>query len=406
MNKDIYFEIIHHVHDPITFFNLSLVSKLFYSLCSSLLPLKKKEFIKVSIITTNLSLSFDNNFYIDDIPLLDNLSSIYLINLLNTISHKFKSESTVYNYIDNYFIDLVYDSDQTILKLTKYPNNYLLIEFFNNTSNNLLLSLEFININNHYYLHGKLKKYNDSHLISECIFKHNLRHGHHKGYDLYNNIIFDLFYSNDLLSDTNIVYYYQYNNSTILNYQKHLYHYKDGLLNGSTIFFNNDSIIRNCNFLNNKLYGLYQEFYISGQLKLICFYINNKKQLLYQEFYDSGQLKLICSYENNKKNGDYKLFYVNGFLKYHCFYINNKKVGISNKYNKQGLLVSKHLYPDNKLSYPTLPSNLTNPYSFNDLLSMTKLQLQQLLLNSGIFHTNKFHLTKLQLIDLILQSNL
>ena len=58
--------------------------------------------------------------------------------------------------------------------------------------------------------------------------------------------------------------------------------------------------------LNYEFNGKVKEYYHNGQLKIECEYVDDKIHRIFQEFHDNGNLKLISNYFIGKKNGPQK----------------------------------------------------------------------------------------------------
>jgi len=58
--------------------------------------------------------------------------------------------------------------------------------------------------------------------------------------------------------------------------------------------------------------GLYQRYYVNGQIMIIGNYINAKRNGLYQHYYDNGQIMYECNYINDIMDGIYREYNDNG----------------------------------------------------------------------------------------------
>jgi antitoxin component YwqK of YwqJK toxin-antitoxin module len=82
----------------------------------------------------------------------------------------------------------------------------------------------------------------------------------------------------------------------------------------TTYFENSENIKIHTHYINNKLHGLYEEYYENGT-KASQFYIYNgliEGERI--EWYDNGNIWLKCNYINGKKEGISYEYYENGQL--------------------------------------------------------------------------------------------
>jgi len=122
---------------------------------------------------------------------------------------------------------------------------------------------------------------------------------------------------------------------------------------------------------NNKLNGIFIDYYTNGTIKEEGTYLNDKKNGLYKMYYENTNLKEESSYEDGYKSGNFKSYFTNKNLssegsysivksqsiqsgKWRTFYENNGQLKtegtwkiINNKKTKDGLLTS--YYENGKL---------------------------------------------------------
>jgi len=118
----------------------------------------------------------------------------------------------------------------------------------------------------------------------------------------------------------------------------------------------------------NELYGAYESYYISGQLKSIGEYVDNEPIGLWKYYYENGRLKMKGRLKNNSnhglwsyyyengnkrmegnifsglREGSWQYFYETGELKSEGFYKKDLKNGLWNYYFEDGALKAKALY--------------------------------------------------------------
>jgi antitoxin component YwqK of YwqJK toxin-antitoxin module len=116
------------------------------------------------------------------------------------------------------------------------------------------------------------------------------------------------------------------------------------------------------------LYGAYESYYISGQLKSVGAYVDNEPIRQWQYYYENGQLKMQGHLKNNSNHGLWTYYYENGSprmkgniyeglrqkqwtyyfetgeIKSDGEYVDDKKDGIWNYYFQDGSLKAKAVY--------------------------------------------------------------
>ena len=120
--------------------------------------------------------------------------------------------------------------------------------------------------------------------------------------------------------------------------------------------------------IDDKLNGIYQEFYENGTKKLLCFYDKGVLNGIYEEYYPNSESKfkyelkddlkgnIICLilegyctsfrenssiehegyYVKGKKHGQGKTYYDNFMLEYEGEFINDSKLSSGQYYNQNG----------------------------------------------------------------------
>ena len=79
-------------------------------------------------------------------------------------------------------------------------------------------------------------------------------------------------------------------------------------------------------YTNNKLNGIYEDFYIDGKHSEIGLYVNGIEEGEWKTFWDNGQLQSIRNYLQGKLNGKYLYYYKDGRFWKEEFYENGIKI--------------------------------------------------------------------------------
>ncbi|MFK8058942.1 MAG: toxin-antitoxin system YwqK family antitoxin [Polaribacter sp.] len=90
-------------------------------------------------------------------------------------------------------------------------------------------------------------------------------------------------------------------------------YYRIGELKGkkASIFFTNGTIFRKLSVINSKKEGKFEEYYKSGNLKIIGKFKNDLEDGIWKTFYKNGKIKERGKYSNGEKVGVWKIFYKN-----------------------------------------------------------------------------------------------
>ena len=78
-------------------------------------------------------------------------------------------------------------------------------------------------------------------------------------------------------------------------------------------------------YINNKMNGIYEDFFINGKHSEIGFYVDGLKAGEWKTFWDNGQLQSIRNYLQGKLNGKYITYYKDGRFWDEEFYENGIK---------------------------------------------------------------------------------
>jgi len=105
------------------------------------------------------------------------------------------------------------------------------------------------------------------------------------------------------------------------------FNYKNNKLNGLyEEWYENGQRSKRCNYKNNKLHGLYEFWYLNGQLAEKYLYKKDRKHGLFEQWYSSGQLWTKINYKNDIWNGIYEVWNENGTLEIRHFYENDQLI--------------------------------------------------------------------------------
>ena len=148
-----------------------------------------------------------------------------------------------------------------------------------------------------------------------------------------------------------------------------------GLKQGYWIVKDNESVIEEGNYLNDKKNGLWKSYFTNGNLKSEITYEQGvakgnanhyyKDGTLresgnwqvdhweggYKYYYESGQLSYDWFYnENGKRQGEQRYFHANGKKMYEGNWQDGKTEGVLKVYNESGLLVQEKVYNNGKFA--------------------------------------------------------
>jgi len=166
-----------------------------------------------------------------------------------------------------------------------------------------------------------------------------------KGYDLKNNIVYELKNGNGYIKIFNLF------NELIFEGE-----YKDGVKNGKGKEFNhNGKLIFEGEYLNGRKWnGYFIDKQINHELKkgkghinsseFEGEYLNGKKHGKAKEYYSTGKLKFEGEYLNGKKIGNGKEYDLYGRLDYEGEYLNDEKNGKGKEYYSNGKLLFEGEY--------------------------------------------------------------
>ena len=128
--------------------------------------------------------------------------------------------------------------------------------------------------------------------------------------------------------------------------------YKNGIIKTETKII--DGVLVTKSFYENgdiffeRLFkdGYYKEYYENGVLKIESNYIDNQLFGIWRQFYNSGEIEWEVTFKEDYKDGYFKQFYKNGKLKVEGNYKKNKKEGEEKHYFENGQLETLGYYND------------------------------------------------------------
>lgn len=206
---------------------------------------------------------FVYNDYVIEIEVLNNLSPLHDINIINAEYATYHTTKYKIISITNFL---------TMTKVNSDESNYYKI---NNINEHVTMKIDYV-------LNKDIAIYNT-----------------------YNN-------------PKNSVLEYLKNKSGIFrNYHKNgqikiqVYH-NNGIFEGEYIYYYIDgSCAKITNFINGILHGKCIEYFYNGQIALDSNYINGNLDGKYRSYYKNSNLKIICNYKNGLKNGLYIEYHQN-----------------------------------------------------------------------------------------------
>ena len=104
----------------------------------------------------------------------------------------------------------------------------------------------------------------------------------------------------------------------------------------------NDELVIECEYLNRKKNGKYEEYDYNGTLIIEGEYLNGKKNGKYKCYNEERNLILKAEYLNGKLNGRYKEYYENGKLRMEFEYVNGKLINVLYCDKNSGMINELH----------------------------------------------------------------
>jgi len=118
--------------------------------------------------------------------------------------------------------------------------------------------------------------------------------------------------------------------------QESIENYENGKLNGLALYYfiydrnvkneNNDNIKCIANYKDDKLDGLYQEFFQNGSLELEIQYNNGKKNGFWRKYFRTGELRIEINYTDDVYDGEYREYYFPHVLRNYKKYNNGSLI--------------------------------------------------------------------------------
>jgi hypothetical protein len=191
--------------------------------------------------------------------------------------------------------------------------------------------------------------YHDNHNIKSEVFVNNgKREGCYKEYYDDNKLKIICYYIDGMIEGKYIkyIYHHEYHSEYLcelyecdeFEFEYEIYNYINNKKNGPYIKYNNcNDILQICNYINDKIEGIYKIYKIDlyGNLFIanIFYYINNKIEGKYKEFNypvnNYSGLHYSNSYINNKYDGKFIVF----------SYTNDNKIAYLSKYINNNFII-------------------------------------------------------------------
>ncbi len=205
--------------------------------------------------------------------------------------------------------------------------------------------------------HGKWKYFYDSGILSlEGIYKHGIKHGYFKEFDMEGNLITTSKYVNgekqedvaELVKLEIRKDYYPNGNVKIIA------SYKEGIPEGVTREFNEEGEIEKAYVFKNGIIigegimtekgekdGPWKEYFDDGKLKATGDYIKDKKSGTWNFYHNNGNIEQTGNYnDRGQLNGQWKWYYQNGNLLREESFYNGLADGIMTEYDEIGNIVA------------------------------------------------------------------
>ena len=109
-------------------------------------------------------------------------------------------------------------------------------------------------------------------------------------------------------------------------------------------YYENGKVSNSIRFKEGKKEGLAETYFSNGNLGSKCFYKEGEVDGIYESFCDNGNISSIMNYKNGVLDGVSEHYYENGILMFKTNYKNGKQEGIHERFNEKGKLVSITTY--------------------------------------------------------------
>ncbi len=247
-----------------------------------------------------------------------------------------------------------YDEDGNIIQLITYKKGYITDRSRINRYDSEKMP------------HGKWNWYSDDEtvLIKEGTYKHGLKHGYFKEYDLNGNLLSAIKFvegekfekAEELQKlDVRTDYYPNGKVKVVATYTK------DGIPEGVRREYNEEGkveksfIFRYGKIIGEGIFtdaglkqGNWKEYYDNGSIKAEGDYLNDLKNGNWRYYYKSGNLEETGSYVNNKPDGKWYWYYSDGSLLREESFYNGLPDGMLTEYDKVGNIITQGDYLEGK----------------------------------------------------------
>lgn len=129
----------------------------------------------------------------------------------------------------------------------------------------------------------------------------------------------------------------------------------DGLIyniNNDKLFTGNvrdtSNVIIEFQVVNGKKNGLFESYYLDGQIEKSGFILNDNNEGLWEYYYPNGQLESEGNFDNNLPEGKWISYYSNGNKKCEGSYKQGKQDKVWIYYDGEGNVINMIIYEDGK----------------------------------------------------------
>jgi len=246
-----------------------------------------------------------------------------------------------------------YDLDQNVVQLITYKKGYVVErERINRYDVDSLA-------------HGKWKWfYDDENLRMEGTFKHGLKNGYFKEYDIEGNLLVASKYvdgelqemAEELMKLEIRTDYYPngvvkvvgtYNKEGIPEGVRREYDEKGKV--EKAYIFRYGKIIGEGIFTDaGQKEGHWKEYYPDGELKATGSYIKDEREAIWKFYFKTGQLEQVGAYINGQPDSTWKWYFSNGKIMREEFFYDGLSDGLLTEYDKEGKIVTQGDYLEGK----------------------------------------------------------
>lgn len=116
-------------------------------------------------------------------------------------------------------------------------------------------------------------------------------------------------------------------------------------------YYANGNIKSSVAIINSNKEGVYTEYYINGEKKIVADYIDGLKSGIVKCYDSLGNLKLMYSAKNGMRHGEYQEYYSNGQLQVDGQYVENYISGMRTEYYDTGEMYGKYYFEKDSMVY-------------------------------------------------------